>query len=174
MREKYVLGLIIFLLCIFLMSDVYSTEKRITATPTSTPQITEVIIKEGVNGYSGWRDTYLKEDEPTRNFGATQYDYLRRDEGYRCNFLNYFEIPEELINKEIVNAKLVFYCWCVENPTSEVYLTLYQMTREWVEGNQQKVPLPADGATWYEWDYYDGIESVTNNWDDFGGDYYYR
>ena len=72
-----------------------------------------------------------------------------------------FDMPDEVLNKVIVDAKIGFYCWTVSSWQDGHFLDLYRVTQEWVEGS-------ADGA------YQEGaaswqVRSSDGDWSSPGG-----
>ncbi|MCP4689994.1 MAG: DNRLRE domain-containing protein [Desulfobacterales bacterium] len=97
-----------------------------------------ITLKQGVNDYAGCRDAYLDNAHPDVNYGATQYKYVLDDP--KCNFAISFELPAEVMNKKILDARLTFYCWSVSGYTENQHLDLYGISEAWDE----------DAATWSE------------------------
>ncbi len=85
-----------------------------------------------MDGYIGCRDAYLRSDNPTYNSGGDLYDYVRNSP--KANMIISFDIPEEVNDKKILEAKLVVYCWTVSSYVADQYLDLYKIQEEWVEG----------------------------------------
>jgi hypothetical protein len=92
-----------------------------------------IYLKQNVDGYVGCRDAYLDSANPTYNYGGDQYNYVRNDP--KINFLISFEMPEEISDMIIVDAKIGFYCWSVSSWEENAYLNLYRVTEDWIEGN---------------------------------------
>lgn len=111
----------------------YSNETfKYIAEATST-----ITLKQNVNGYIGCRDAYLDATNPTLNFGNDPYNYVRNNT--KINFLISFDLPAEVMNKRIIEARIGVYCWTVSSYTPGQYLDLYKVTETWIEGT-------ADGA----------------------------
>lgn len=96
-----------------------------------------ITLKEGVDGYIGCRDAYLDAASPTLNYGNDPYNYVRNNS--KINFLISFDMPSQVLGKQIVEARIGFYCWTVSSYTAGQYLDLYNVTETWIEGT-------ADGA----------------------------
>lgn len=92
-----------------------------------------ITIKQGVDGYAGCRDAYLDEANPTLNYGGDLYNYVRNDP--KINFVISFDMPEEVRDMIIIDAKIVFYCWTISSWQENAYFDLYRVTEEWTEGN---------------------------------------
>jgi hypothetical protein len=96
-------------------------------------QTITISLKQGVDDYDGCRDAYLESANPTYNYGGDQYNGVQ--DSPKTNMVISFEMPEEVLNKMIVDAKIGFYCWTVSSWQEGQYLDLYRVTEEWVEGS---------------------------------------
>ena len=92
-----------------------------------------ITLKQSVDGYTGCCDAYLDAANPTYNYGGDQYNSVRNDP--KINMLVSFEMPEEIRDMIIVDAKIGFFCWTVSGWVDDSYLDLYRITEDWVEGN---------------------------------------
>lgn len=90
-------------------------------------------LKQGVDGYTGCEDAYLKSDNPTNNYGGTLYTYVLNSP--KSNLVVSFDMPAQLMDKKIIEATIGFYCWSISSWQDNQYLTLYQITEEWEEGS---------------------------------------
>lgn len=109
-----------------------------------------ISLKQGVDGYTGCKDAYLDSAHADSNYGATPYKHVLNDP--KCNFVISFDMPSEVMEKKILDAKLVFYCWSVGGWQADQYLDLYRMAEEWVE----------ESVTWNK-------KSTGSNWTTPGG-----
>ena len=100
-------------------------------------QSVTITLKQNVDGYTGCRDAYLEEAHPTYNYGGDPYNYVRNSP--KTNFLASFDLPEQVVGKKILEAKIGFYCWSVSYYSEGQYLDLYRVNAYWEEGT-------ADGA----------------------------
>ena len=91
-----------------------------------------ITLKQNVDGYTGCNDAYLDSAYPTCNYGGDRYNYVENNP--KCNFVISFDLPSEVMEKKILEAKLVFYCWRVSYWQDNQYLDLYRLTEEWEEG----------------------------------------
>jgi hypothetical protein len=88
-------------------------------------------------------------------------------------FLVQFDLPATLAGKDITSATLRLYGplpWSGGYPSGET-LRVCRVTHDWVEGTGNSAAKTHDGVTWNEYNYTDGLATVTNNWDAPGGDY---
>jgi len=92
-----------------------------------------ISLKQGVDDYDGCRDAYLDSANPTYNYGGDLYNDVINDP--KKNMVISFEMPEEVLNKVIVEAKIGFYCWTVSSWQADQYFDLYRVTEAWVEGS---------------------------------------
>ncbi|MBI9088363.1 MAG: DNRLRE domain-containing protein [Desulfobacterium sp.] len=111
-----------------------------------------ITLKQGVGEYGGCMDAYLDSANPSTNFGDTRYEYV--ENAPKANLAIRFDLPEQIKNREILGARLIFYCWSVLDPVPGNHLELYRITQPWHENS----------ATW---------ESNTpgQNWTSPGGTY---
>ena len=100
-------------------------------------QTLSIILKQNVDGYQGCTDTYLDAGNAQTNFGNTLYKTIGGDP--QVSMAVKFDLPEDLVNKVIHEAKLKFYCWSVSNYVEGNYFKLCELTEPWDE----------DSATWY-------------------------
>ncbi len=107
----------------------YSNEDSAEVLQQGTSSIT---LKQDVNSYTGCRDAYLDSANPTYNYGGTLYTYVRNSP--KCNFIIGFDLPAEVIGKQINSATLGLYCWSVSGWQEGQYLELYRVTEQWTEG----------------------------------------
>jgi len=108
-------------------------------------QTLTIALKQGVNGYSGCKDTYLRSEHPTFNYGNEPYDYVM--DTPKANFLVSFQLPSDIFDKKIINAKLVLYCWDVSSWEADQSFELYQVLEEWEEGTANG-SFEINSATW--------------------------
>lgn len=116
------------------------------------------------------KDTFIMADYPyfdtnhpsTYNFGRSSRLSTEADRQSTYNrILMQFDtssIPSDAI---VASAKLKLYCY-----SSGVWkqVSLYRVTRDWVEGTRDYRELPVDGATW-------GTSDGVSSWYSGGGDY---
>jgi hypothetical protein len=122
---------------------------------------TEITLKQDVNSYTGCRDAYLNSANPTYNYGNTPYTYVQNNP--KWNFVIGFDLPAEVIGKQISSATLILYCWTVSNWTSGQYLQLYRVTEQWQEGTADG-SFQAGSVSW-------NIRTGTTAWTTPGGTY---
>ncbi len=135
----------------------YSNEASDTVSQTTA----EITLKQSVDGYAGCRDAFLDSEYPTYNYGGDLYNDVENDP--KCNFVIGFDLPAEVMGKQINQATIGFYCWYVTNWVDGQYFELYRVSEQWEEGS-------ADGA--YEqgsasWN----IRESTTAWTTPGGTY---
>ncbi len=73
-------------------------------------------------------DSFIYENNPDQNYGASNY------QGEIDRYLMKFNLPPELMDKKIIDAKVAFYGWHQQNWQLGQYLDLYQVTTHWEEG----------------------------------------
>lgn len=121
----------------------------------------DIILKQNVNNYTGCRDTYLDSANPTYNYGNDPYDYVRNSP--KRNFIIGFDLPTEIIGKQINSATLVLYCWSISSWQAGQYLELYRVTEQWEEGTANGA-YQEGSASW-------NIRTGSNEWATPGGTY---
>ena len=109
----------------------YSNTISVTITVSTEP--VTIFLKHNVDGYAGFKDTYLDMENPDNAYGETQYKYVQNDP--KVNYAVSFEIPEYIKGKSIQSATLKFYCWSVSKWTENSYLDLYLLIQEWDENS---------------------------------------
>lgn len=105
----------------------YSNEESVTVPEQSL----SFVLKQGVDEYYGCTDTYLDEGNPSTTYGTTQYK--RIGGSTQVNYAVKFELPEELGDKIIHDAKLVVYCWTVSSYSEGNEFELHEITESWDE-----------------------------------------
>ncbi|MFQ5592534.1 MAG: DUF6259 domain-containing protein [Anaerolineae bacterium] len=132
-----------------------------------------VTLQEGLDGYVGAADTtldgYDTQYKPM-NFGGR--DWFRIwDTGTRRGIVRFdlTGLPAETAGLLLLRADLELYAF-ENNWSSDTTVRAYRVTRDWVEGDGW-YGQASDGATWYEWDYFDNNATSTNDWASYGGDY---
>ncbi len=94
-------------------------------------QTFSVTLKQNVDGYQGSTDTYLDAGNPDTNFGNTLYKSIGGTP--QVNMAIKFDLPDNLMNKIIHSAKIVFYCWSVSNYVEDQEFKLCELTEGWDE-----------------------------------------
>ncbi|MCP4022608.1 MAG: DNRLRE domain-containing protein [Desulfobacteraceae bacterium] len=115
-------------------------------------QTLSVTLKQGVDSYDGCTDTYLDESNPDTNYGATSYKTIGGDP--QISYAVKFELPSNLMNKVIHDARLTLYCWSVSNYVSGSEFALHELTESWDENS----------ATW-------NVRETSQSWSVAGGTY---
>ena len=106
-----------------------------------------ITLKQSVDEYTGCKDAYLDSNNPDTNYGGTQYKHVLNNP--KCNFIISFDLPSEVINKKILDAKIWIYCWSVSSWQADQYLDLYRLTEEWEEGSTTWNSCTTPGGTHY-------------------------
>jgi hypothetical protein len=112
----------------------YSEVSNIVSAPEQTVSI---ILKQDVDGYQGCTDTYLDAGNTQTNFGNMLYKTIGGDP--QVSMTIKFDLPEDLVNKVIYDAKLTLFCGSVSSYVEGNYFKLYDLTEPWDENS----------ATWY-------------------------
>ncbi|MBF0225318.1 MAG: DNRLRE domain-containing protein [Desulfobacterales bacterium] len=93
-------------------------------------------------------DAFLFQANPDTNYGSTTYvSTIDR-------FIIKFNLPSEVMNKYIVDAKLGLFVWNQTNYVANQYIDIYRVTKNWQE----------DSVTWNN-------AQTQVNWTTPGGDY---
>lgn len=109
------------------------------------------------------------------NYGA----YYRLDFGFDNSsnvvhrVLVQFDLPPTLSGEQITAATLKLWGptpWSSGYPSGDT-LRACRITHDWVEGTGGPSAPAQDGVTWNEYNYMDGLTTVTSNWGTPGGDY---
>ncbi len=118
-----------------------STTTTPTPTPVSKPSVTKT-FQQGVNGYSGARDTSIFSSSATRNTGTSAFLFMQGKTIKRAPLLAWdvSAIPQGAV-VEKVNVT-----FNTTNPTTESY-EIYQMKQPWVE-SQASWSSYAKGKAW--------------------------
>ncbi len=136
-----------------------------------------VTLQEGLGGYAGTADTTLDGYDTqymNMNFGGR--DWLRiwntGSTGVRRGLIRFglSGIPPETAGRPLLRAHLELYASENNWPGSNSTVRAYRVTRGWVEGDGW-YGQAGDGASWYEWDYFDNAATSANDWGSYGGDY---
>lgn len=72
-------------------------------------------------------DAFLSSSSPDTNYGST--NYLSDIERFAIRF----NLPAEVLNQKIVEARITFYGWHIAVPSPPHYLDLYPITSDWTE-----------------------------------------
>jgi hypothetical protein len=111
---------------------------------TDEPTVT-ITLTQDENGYDGCKDTYLCSENPTYNYGRTPYDYVINSP--KTNYLVSFQLPDQVLDKKILNAQLGLHCWSVSSWLENQSFELYQVTQAWEEGTANGAEQTGS-ATW--------------------------
>ena len=126
------------------------------------------VLQQGLNAYEGCKDTYFYSGD--YDFGAQDLFKVSNSK----NGLLSFDIDGILpVDATVEHATLSLYCadHNYYSTPGATELTFYYVTHQWTEGTTLVYYNNQDGATWNEWEYYDGLSTATNNWTTPGGDY---
>jgi len=112
-----------------------------TVTATPWPEVTELILQQGFDGYTGTEDTYISSWFPTANYGIS--DTLRvRSDGVEEGLIR-FELPALPAGAQLLDAQLDLYSSYRSNANT-LNVDVHEVTTAWDEM----------GATWYlPWTY---------------------
>ena len=129
-----------------LVLSVYGDKHRFTAYPFSAPSPQEVMLRQGVNGYTGASDTYLSEYwDMDINYDATDPLKLTTS-GSRRALLRFGldPLPSSVVIK---SARLSIYSGGKDHANNELQADVFRMIAPWdpttVTWNQ-----PSTGASW--------------------------
>jgi hypothetical protein len=111
----------------------------ITAGVAATPTLAS--FQDGVDGYSGTRDTRTRSDSPSTNFGTT--DKLEMDGDPDYSTLLRWDLSSIPVGSRIESALLTFN---VVNTSAASY-PIYELKRDWVE-TQATYEVAASGVPW--------------------------
>ncbi len=98
--------------------------------PGPTPPPVTVILQDGVNGYSGTRDTYISKWVMDKNYGQAQWLSLRSP-GIMSGLI-YFDMQPFPEDTKILSATLSINIIYRSN-SNPMTITLYQLLRPWRE-----------------------------------------
>jgi len=112
-----------------------------TATPSPTPSPTatgvqtpvpsvELILQQGLAGYTGVSDTYISFFEPDTSFASNPRMRVRGDGNYAA--LVRFALPEQLRGRDVLTATLQLRTRYREKPLS-CLLGVYRLARTWAD-----------------------------------------
>ena len=137
-----------------------------------------VVLQLGLNGYAGTTDTWVSTydwgspDQYLVNYGQNESLFLSRDGGE--NPIIQFDLSSIPANSLILEARLELYNITASSGGPASYdrrVRLYQILRDWDEGNQVNSPIDASGkhgATGdHAFDYFTG-EGTDVPWNDRG------
>ena len=109
-----------------------------------------IAYQQGVNGYTGWSDTYLREWLPTTGADRAENLYLRGVAGIRESTLLRADLTP-LAGASVLSATLSLYATSLSNEAS-ITLRAYPLLRPWVSAEatwsncSQGVPWEVPGA----------------------------
>jgi len=116
-----------------------------TATIPQTPiPSVDVILQEGLDGYSGASDTYISFFEPDMSFAANPRMRVRGDGNYAA--LIRFALPDSLRGQNVMTATLRLRTRYREKPLS-CLLGVHRLQRGWADA-QTTWNQASDGETW--------------------------
>ena len=127
-----------------------------------------VVLQNGLDGYTGTRDTYIVNYDKDRNFGGMTTMRTYHDGKYRA--LVAFDLSSIPAGATIQSAKLKLYCTAYSYPRDTYALSAHRVTRSWTEGTAYYKVHEMDGATWNEYVYTDDMTTTAGNWTSPGGD----
>ena len=128
-------------------------------------QSVTITLKQNVDGYTGCRDAYLEEAHPAFNYGGDPYNYVRNSP--KINFLSSFDLPEQVLGKRILEARIGFYCWSVSYYAEGQYLDLYRVNAYWEEGTANGAYQQGSAS----WNVRAADSAVEIPWQTPGGDF---
>ncbi|MCD6518678.1 MAG: DNRLRE domain-containing protein [Anaerolineae bacterium] len=102
-----------------------------TPTMTATPGGSELILQQGYLGYSGVRDTYISQWQPTTNYGGNVTMIVRQ--GDIRSSLVWFDLSSVPAGATILEARLELYAVSRSN-AGALTIDVYQVLRPWAEG----------------------------------------
>ena len=106
-----------------------NTDTQALSITINAPQQYEETFQEGLDGYSGWEDSWITEDSPTTNFGdytATHLQYYTSDRQ-----LHKFDLSDIPGTATIDEALLKIYVYNVSGGSPQV--SAYRIITSWVE-----------------------------------------
>ena len=113
-----------------------------------------VSFQQGAEGYTGAHDVYIRQNDPTYNYGTTTPLMVDSDEPYNsdndASALLYWDLSSIPAGSTIESASITVY---VEDETDSATpgYDLYEMTQAWLEGTGNG-SATGDGATWNTYD----------------------
>ncbi len=93
------------------------------------------------------KDTWVKADRPTNNYGATSQSTITTDGTNRKYFLSKFDVSSIPSGSQIISAKMMMYHDWIGSGISTDEYSLYSMLVDWGEGNGNWSASPG-GTTW--------------------------
>ena len=118
----------------------------VTPTITATPNPTTVVLQQGLNGYSGTKDTWISTWNGTTNYEGQSLLTFRGGDRDRMSMLFRFDLISIPAGAHIVEAKLDLYATDVVNPAG-TWASSYAVRREWV-ANQTTWLQARDSVMW--------------------------
>ena len=140
----------------------YSNEDSAAIIAQGTQSVT---LQQDVNSYTGCRDAYLDSAQPTYNFGGTMWNDARNSP--KCNYLISYNLPPDVLGKQINQATLGLYVWYTSNWSADQYMQLYRVTEQWEEGSAGS----SDSGAYQEGSSSWNIRLGTTAWSTLGGTY---
>ncbi len=117
------------------------TSDELTIDVEQTPQLLTTSLQDGVDGYTGTRDTRIRYDFPTRVFGASSK--LEIDGNPDFSSLIQWDLNSIPADSVVFSATITLN---VVNASSDVF-ELYELKRPWVE-SEATFNQAAAGAPW--------------------------
>lgn len=121
---------------------------RVTLYPGQAPlPVATITLQEGVNGYSGTRDTFIDAWYPTTGYGGAAQVRLRSP-NVRNGLMRFdlSSVPPQALSNGVRGAALSLYTGSRSNANNSVF-GAYQVNRPWVE-NQATWLQAATGQSW--------------------------
>lgn len=115
-------------------------------TGTQYSGLTTVTYRQGVNGYSGWKDAFITDADTSANYGACDTLFVQKSTNeYRILFgYSLVGIPDSAM---IVSTKVHWYQNWTTGTASVPRLTIYRLFNAWTEGDSNG----GANATYCDW-----------------------
>ena len=131
----------------------------------------ELVLQQGLGGYSGAKDVLLYENRPNVNSGGSTF--LETYANGQRRILLQFDLSQLPAGSVVASSKLELFCSKYGYPVASQPITLHRITRRWTEGTNSGSGKEAvnDGCTFIKSEFTDDDVSSEGNWDAPGGDY---
>jgi len=163
------LGLaIICLLCVLTLTSplIAGVKAQVTITIQSPSKDTFISYWS----WSGLPDTY----DANANYGGMYWFTVQFTPYGLRRILMEFDLSSIPSGAVISSATLRLFIWAAGGDWQGQLIRVNRVTQSWVEGTtvgEMVVPPVGGGATWNEYNYYDGLATSAYNWGTPGGDY---
>lgn len=122
----------------------YPETREVPITPTPTPNFVTVILQEGLEGYSGTRDSWIDDINQSTNYGSS--GSLAIEANRHKKILIRFELPMLDAGAQLISAQLRFNVSTRTNPTP-LEVRLYPLRRGWDEATVNWLQA-GSGVSW--------------------------